>query len=114
MKSAKILTVLFLIAGCSTEATEATETTETTETTENNTGRLRVSWIIQNFICNGPLTIKLGNNQAEIVPCQVAGSHLFNPIDTGGYNLTVEYNNQTISRTVSISPYITQQENFIF
>lgn len=100
MKSAKILTVLFLIAGCSTEATEA--------------GSLRVSWIIQNFICNGPLTIKLGNNQAQIVPCQVAGSHLFNPIDAGGYNLTVDYNNQTISREVSISPYTTQQENFIF
>lgn len=110
MKSAKILTVLFLIAGCATEPTEPTEPT----------GSLRVSWIISNFICNGPLTIKLGNNQAQIVPCQVAGSYLFNTIDAGDYDLTVEYqanyhsSHTIINRNINISPDTTQEENFIF
>jgi hypothetical protein len=66
------------------------------------------------------LTIKLGNNQAQIVPCQVAGSYLFNTIDAGDYDLTVEYqanyhgSHQIISRNINILPYTTQQENFIF
>jgi hypothetical protein len=109
MKNAKILTaVLFLIAGCANEASESTA------------GSLRVNWIIQNFICNGPLTIKLGNNQSEIVPCQVAGSHLFNTIDAGEYVLTVEYqanyhgSHQIIIRNINILPSTEQQENFIF
>lgn len=108
MKSAKILTVLFLIAGCATEASESTA------------GSVRVNWIISNFICNDSLTIKLGNNQAQIVPCQVAGSYLFSTIDAGDYDLTVEYapyyhgSHQIIRRNINILPYTTQQENFIF
>ena len=56
MKSAKILTMLFLIAGCATEATEATEATDSNPESDsnadsdNNAGSLRVSWIISNFI----------------------------------------------------------------
>jgi hypothetical protein len=66
------------------------------------------------------LTIKLGNNQAQTVPCQVAGSYLFNTIDAGDYDLTVEYqanyhgSHQMESRRINISPDTTQEENFIF
>ena len=110
MKSAKILTMLFLIAGCATEATEATEAT----------GSLRVSWIISNFICNDTLTIKLGNNQAQAVPCESAGTYLYSTVDAGEYLLTVEYapyyhgSHQIIRRNINILPANVQQESFIF
>jgi len=121
MKSAKILTaVLFLIAGCANEATEATEATDSNAEIDSNAGSLRVNWIIQNFICNGPLTIKLGNNQAQIVPCESAGTYLYSRVDAGEYVLTVEYaqyyhgSHQIIIRNINILPSTEQQENFIF
>lgn len=123
MKSAKILTMLFLIAGCATEATEATDSNPESDSnadSDNNAGSLRVSWIISNFICNDTLTIKLGNNQAQAVPCESAGTYLYSTVDAGEYLLTVEYapyyhgSHQIIRRNINILPANVQQESFIF